>query len=162
MIFGFQLCVTRQLLVFLICELFGPKYKLGCHQIGCGWIHQRSSLSGWALRQKKMGMEVIVEALPGWKPKNIVWDHCTLLNEGLLIVDHINCICKSSFYQLHQIVVIPQNLIHDSIVTVIHTFTIKRHDYCNAVLTGLSKFKFPRFSPSLTGLPRLWQKFSNF
>lgn len=76
------------------------------------------------LSKEKMGMEMIVAALPGWEPKNIVWDLGMLLEEGLLMVDHINSICKSSFYQLHQIVVIQQNLIHDSILTFIHTFAM--------------------------------------
>ena len=52
---------------------------------------------------------------------------------------HITNMCKAGFFYLHNIRRINKYLSRDSLLTLVHAFTTRRLDYCNALLYGLPK-----------------------
>ena len=50
---------------------------------------------------------------------------------------HINKVCSSGFYYLHNLRRIRRYLSQDCLVTLIHAFVTSRLDYCNSLMYGL-------------------------
>ena len=57
--------------------------------------------------------------------------------DKLSMNSHINKICNTSFYYLHNIKRIRKHLARNSTETLIHAFVSSRLDYCNSLLYGL-------------------------
>lgn len=75
----------------------------------------------------------------------------SLIGRGLtLVVDHVNSICMSSYYEFRQ-------MSSDAADTVLQSFVLCRLDHCNAVLLGLPLFRIRQLQTvlsSATNLPR--------
>jgi hypothetical protein len=67
-----------------------------------------------------------------------VMDLGVLLDNKLTMKDHVDKICRSSFYQLRQLRTIRKSLPSDACQTLIHAFVTSRLDYCNSLLYGIS------------------------
>ena len=65
--------------------------------------------------------------------------------DNLVSMDkHIASICKSAFYHLNNIAKIRKFISFQHCETLIHTFITSKLDYCNSVLSGLSKYQTQR------------------
>ena len=59
--------------------------------------------------------------------------------DGLLTMrEHVQRICRASYYQLHQLRVVQNSLSIDVCVMLVHAFVSSRLDYCNSLLVGIS------------------------
>ena len=59
------------------------------------------------------------------------------IDDKLSMNSHVNKICNTSFYYLHNIMRIRKHLSRKSTETLIHAFVSSRLDYCNSLLYGL-------------------------
>ena len=53
---------------------------------------------------------------------------------------HINQVCKTAFYLIHNIRRISKYLSQESLKTLVHAFITSRLEYCNSLLYGLLKY----------------------
>lgn len=100
-------------------------------------------LSTWWVRAKidTLDREIIVVTFPGWDPQHVIWDLEFWMKIYLLMVDHVNSLCRSYIYQLHQIWVIRRNLFHDATATIVHSFQVLCLNFFSAMLAGLPKIR---------------------
>ena len=72
---------------------------------------------------------------PGHSARNlgVIFDSCLSMDK------HVNSVCRSAFHQLRNIRLIRQSLDYRTAETLIHSFVTSRLDYCNSLLTGMSK-----------------------
>jgi hypothetical protein len=52
---------------------------------------------------------------------------------------HVKSVCKSAYFELHNINTIRKSLSKEATATAIHAFVTTRLDHCNALLYGLPK-----------------------
>jgi hypothetical protein len=67
-----------------------------------------------------------------------VLDLGVTLDDQLTMKDHVNRVCRSSFYQLRQLRTIRKSLPFDACTTLVHAFVTSRLDYCNSLLFGIT------------------------
>ena len=63
-----------------------------------------------------------------------------IFDSSLNLNNHINQICKASFFYIHNIRRISKYLSKDSRRTLVHAYVTARLDYCNSILYGLPKY----------------------
>ena len=68
---------------------------------------------------------------------------------------HVNKICNSSFYYLHNIMRIRKHLSRKSTETLIHAFVSSRLDYCNSLLYGLPQVQIEKLQRVQNAAARL-------
>src|SRR5688572_11314709 len=90
--------------------------------------------------RSKVDEDSITSRFPDWNQESVVCSLGLLLDKEISVADHVNHFCRSCFYQLHQTRVIRHNLSFCAAVT-IHSFNMTCLDYCNSILSGLSKFR---------------------
>ena len=66
------------------------------------------------------------------------------IDDKLSMNSHINKVCNTSFYYLHNIKRIRKHLSRDSSETLIHAFVSSRLDYCNSLLYGLPQVEIDK------------------
>ena len=71
------------------------------------------------------------------EPVNCVRYLGACFDSMLSIETHINKVCSSGFYYLHNLRRIRKFLSQDCLVTLIHAFVTSRLDYCNSLMYGL-------------------------
>lgn len=64
-----------------------------------------------------------------------------LLDRDLTMAAKVNFLCRSCFYQLPQIRIIPHNLSVSAAVNLMHSFVLTCMDYCHSFLDGLPGFR---------------------
>ncbi len=57
----------------------------------------------------------------------------------------VKSVCKSAYFELHNINSVRNSLTKEAAATAIHAFITSRLDVCNSLLYGLPKVTFPRF-----------------
>ncbi len=63
----------------------------------------------------------------------------TVFDSGLTMQPHINSVCQSCYYHLHNISRIRKCLTDESCETIVHALITSRLDYCNGLLSGVPK-----------------------
>ena len=71
------------------------------------------------------------------EPVNCVRNIGAWFDSMLSMETHINKVCSSGFYYLHNLRRIRRYLSQDCLVTLIHAFVTSRLDYCNSLMYGL-------------------------
>ena len=64
----------------------------------------------------------------------------SIFDNSLSMDSHINQVCKTAFYHIHNIRRISKYLSQHSLKTLVHAFVTSRLDYCNSLLYGLPKY----------------------
>ena len=64
----------------------------------------------------------------------------TRFDNSISMDTHINQVCKTAFYHIHNIRRISKYLSQESLKTLVHAFDTSRLDYCNSLLYGLLKY----------------------
>ena len=67
-----------------------------------------------------------------------------MLDESLEMNSHINQICKTSFYHIHNIRRISKYLSKECRQSLVHAYVTSRLDYCNSILYGLPKYQLSK------------------
>ena len=75
---------------------------------------------------------------------------------------HVGNVCRSGFYQIRQLRIIRRNLTFKTAATLVHAFVISRIDYCNAVLSGITKQQLDRVQKLLNTAARLLLRIPKF
>ena len=57
-------------------------------------------------------------------------------DQSLLLNDHVNCLVRSCFYQLHRIKSVGTVLPTSAAIQLVHSFVVSRVDYFNSILSG--------------------------
>ena len=68
---------------------------------------------------------------------------------------HINQVCKTAFYHIHNIRRISKYLSQESLKTLVHAFVTSRLDYCNSLLYGLPKYHISKLQRVQNAAARL-------
>src|SRR6218665_2897924 len=66
----------------------------------------------------------------------VVCDLGVLLDPELTFSHHIDQVCRSCYYQLHQLRVIARSLTFNAAVSLVHAFVFSRLDYCSSIFVG--------------------------
>ena len=59
-----------------------------------------------------------------------------ILDDELKLAKHVATVCRSSYYQMRQLKLIPRYLDFDAAKTLVHSFVTSRVDYCNSLLAS--------------------------
>ena len=62
-----------------------------------------------------------------------------IFDSHLTMGNHVRRICSTAYYHLRNISSIRKALTHDSVIALVHAFVSCRLDYCNSLLSGISK-----------------------
>ena len=73
----------------------------------------------------------------------------------LTMREHVQRICRASYYQLRQLRVVQNSLSTDVCVMLVHAFVSSRLDYCNSLLAGVSDELVNRLQSVLRSAARL-------
>ena len=77
-----------------------------------------------------------------------------VFDEHLTLKPHVASLCKSAFFQIHQIGQIRKFLMTATAKTVVHSIVTSRLDYCNGALAGLPDCEFCHSVACLTTLTK--------
>jgi hypothetical protein len=91
-----------------------------------------------------------------------VLDLGVALDQELTMSVHVGNVCRSGFYQIRQLRIIRRNLTFKTAATLVHAFVISRIDYCNAVLSGITKQQLDRVQKLLNTAARLLLRIPKF
>ena len=75
---------------------------------------------------------------------------------------YVGNVCRSGFYQIRQLRIIRRNLTFKTAATLVHAFVISRIDYCNDVLSGITKQQLDRVQKLLNTAARLLLRIPKF
>lgn len=64
----------------------------------------------------------------------------SIFDNSISMDSHINQVCKTAFYHIHNIRRISKYFSQESLKTLVHAFVTSRLDYCNSLLYGLPKY----------------------
>ena len=78
-----------------------------------------------------------------------------LIDSQLTMREHVQRVCRSSFYQLRQLRVIRSSLSMKTCTALVHAFVTSRLDYCNSLLSGINKELLNRLESVLRSAARL-------
>ena len=78
-----------------------------------------------------------------------------LIDSQLTMREHVQRVCRKSFYQLRQLSVIRSSLSMKTCTALVHAFVTSRLDYCNSLLTGINKELLNRLESILRSAARL-------
>ena len=88
---------------------------------------------------QKITVESIDLAGSTLKFQSSVNDLGVLIDSKLTMREHVQRVCRSSFYQLRQLFVIRSSLSMKTCTALVHAFVTSRFDYCNSLLAGINK-----------------------
>ena len=78
-----------------------------------------------------------------------------MLDSQLTIADHIAALSRSCFFYIRHLRAIRQSLTPDAMKTLLYTFVSSRIDYCNSILTGVSRQLLQRLQSVQNAAARL-------
>ena len=78
-----------------------------------------------------------------------------MFDSEMSLIPHVQSLCKSANFQLHQISRIRKYLTPQATTTLVHSLITSRLDYCNAVLYGLPKAQLSKLQLSMNSAARL-------
>jgi hypothetical protein len=119
------------------------------------WIGNRFQLP-------KIDMHLLSTTFPGVSFQDSVLDLGVMLDQELSMSAHIGNICRSGFYQLRQLRLVRRNLTDKAAAMLVHSFVVSRVDYCNSVLSGVTKQQCDRVQRILNTAARLLLRIPKF
>ena len=78
-----------------------------------------------------------------------------VIDQELIMKDHITKLCQSCYYQLRQIHTVRHSLTSSAIQTLVHAFICTRVDFANSLLYGTSAYLLDRLQSVLNSAARL-------
>ena len=78
-----------------------------------------------------------------------------LIDGRLSMCDHVQRVCRTSYYQLRQLRVIRNSLSMKTCAALVHAFVTSRLDYCNSLLAGINKELLNKLESVLRSAARL-------
>ena len=78
-----------------------------------------------------------------------------IFDNSISMDTHINQVCKTAFYHIHNIRRISKYLSQESLKTLVHAFVMSRLDYCNSLLYGLPKYRISKLQQVQNAAARL-------
>ena len=79
------------------------------------------------------------------EPRNCIRNLGAWFDSMLSMETHINKVCSSGFYYLHNLRRIRKYLSQDCLVTLIHAFVTVRRDYYNSLMYGLPQCQIQNY-----------------
>ena len=96
------------------------------------------------------------------EPVNCVRNLGAWFDSMLSMETHINKVCSSGFYYLHNLRRIRRYLSQDCLVTLIHAFVTSRLDYCNSLMYGLPQCQISKLQRVQNAAARIALDLSKF
>ena len=96
------------------------------------------------------------------EPVNCVRNLGAWFDSMLSMGTHINKVCSSKFYYLHNLRRIRKYLSQDCLVTLIHAFVTDRLDYCNSLMYGLRQCQTSKLQRVQNAVARIALNLSKF
>ena len=96
------------------------------------------------------------------EPVNCVRNLGVWFDSMLSMETHINKVCSSGFYFLHNLRRIRKYLSQDCLVTLIHAFVTSRLDYCNSLIYGLPQCQISKLQRVQNAAARIALDLSKF
>ena len=110
---------------------------------------------GSRYQRQKVDITSIQLGINEVKFQSSVNDLGVIIDDLLSMKDHVQRICRSSFYQLKQLRAVRKSLSMESCEALIHAFVSSRLDYCNSLLYGINKFQLVMLQSVLSASARL-------
>ena len=136
----------------------------GCRRIGSNSMLIKPSLSGWERASNfKRWIRTRYNWDPMWsnfKPRSIISE--LTIDNHLSMKEHVQRICRSSFYQLRQIRTVRTSLTRAACESLAHAFVSSRLDYCNSMLFGINESLLDKLESVLHAAARLVQQKRKF
>ena len=110
---------------------------------------------GSRYQRQKVDITSIQLGINEVKFQSSVNDLGVIIDDLLSMKDHVQRICRSSFYQLRQLRAVRKSLSMESCEALIHAFVSSRLDYCNSMLYGINKFQLDMLQSVLRASARL-------
>ena len=85
-----------------------------------------------------------------------------VIDQELTFAAHVRRLSSRCFYQLRQLRTIRHSLNEEAIKTLIHAFVVTRLDYCNSILSGITKTQLDNLQSILNAAARLVAKLRKF
>ena len=76
---------------------------------------------------------------PRWTILECCADLGVLIDSQLTMREHVQQVCRTSFYQLRQLCVIRSSLSMKTCTALVHAFVTSRLEHCNSLLSGINK-----------------------
>ena len=86
----------------------------------------------------------------------------SLVDSMLSMETHMNKVCSSGFYYLHNLRRLRRYLSQDCLVTLIHAFVTSRLDYCNSLMYGLPQCQISKLQRVQNAAARIALDLSKF
>ncbi len=85
-----------------------------------------------------------------------------VIDSEMTFAAHVRRLSSRCFYQLRQLRTIRHSLNEDAVKTLIHAFVVTRLDYCNSILSGITKTQLNKLQSVLNAAARLVTKLRKF
>ena len=85
-----------------------------------------------------------------------------VIDQELSFAAHVRRLSSRCFYQLRQLRTIRHSLNEEAARTLVHAFVVTRLDYCNSILSGVTKARLTRLQSVLNAAARLVVKLRKF
>ena len=110
---------------------------------------------GTRYQRQKVDITSIQLGISEVKFQSNVNDLGVIIDDLLSMKDHVQRICRSSYYQLRQLRTVRKSLSMESCEALIHAFVSSRLDYCNSLLYGINKLQLDLLQSVLRASARL-------
>jgi len=124
------------------------RLKLNSEKTQFIWLGSRQQL-------EKISIDSIILAGSTVVFQSSVNDLGVMIDNHLTLKEHVQRVCRVSFYQLRQLRVIRKSLSLETCTALIHAFVTSRLDYCNSLLVGISNEQLDKLQSVLRSAARL-------
>ena len=131
------------------------RLKLNADKTQFIWLGTRQQLRKVDSDQIQLGSDVV-------KLQTTVNNLGVTIDNHLSMKEHVQRICRSSFYQLRQIRTVRTSLTRAACESLVHAFVSSRLDYCNSMLFGVNESLLDKLESVLRAAARLVQQKRKF
>ena len=131
------------------------RLKLNADKTQFIWLGTRQQLRKVDSDQIQLGSDVV-------KLQTTVNNLGVTIDNHLSMKEHVQRICRSSFYQLRQIRTVRTSLTRAACESLVHAFVSSRLDYCNSMLFGINESLLDKLESVLRAAARLVQQKRKF
>ena len=134
-----------------------PRSASGCRQTDWSSIPKKKQFIwlGSSRQLQKVTVDSITLAGNTLSFQSSVNDLGVLIDGRLSMCDHVQRVCRSSYYQLRQLRAIRNSLSTKTCAALVHAFVTSRLDYCNSLLAGINKELLNKLESVLRSAARL-------
>ena len=131
------------------------RLKLNADKTQFIWLGTRQQLQKVDSNRIQLGSDVV-------KLQTTVNNLGVTIDNHLSMKEHVQRICRSSFYQLRQIRTVRTSLTRAACESLVHAFVSSRLDYCNSMLFGINESLLDKLESVLRAAARLVQQKRKF